>query len=193
MINIALFASGSGTNVENIVKYFKNSDKICIGAIFCNSNKALVINRAKELEVKCYVFNKIELNEPTGVARILEDLNIDYIVLAGFLSLIPAHIIKGYRDKILNIHPALMPKHCGHGMYGMKVHEAVVQAKDRKTGITIHKVNENYDEGAILFQAECAVEVNDTAEQVAEKVHALEYKFYPQVIEEYINNQKQQP
>lgn len=191
MINIALFASGSGTNAENIIKYFKNSDKITIGAIFCNSQGAQVINRAKELNVECHIFNKVELNDTMGVAKTLEDLNIDYIVLAGFLSLIPAHIVKRYKDKILNIHPALMPRHCGHGMYGMKVHQAVVQAKDTKTGITIHKVNENYDEGAILFQAECAVDGNDTAEQVAEKVHALEYKFYPQVIEKYINdNQK---
>lgn len=191
MTNIALFASGSGTNAENIIKYFKNSDKISIGAIFCNSEKAQVINRAKELNVACHIFNKVELNDPTGVAKILEDLHIDYIVLAGFLSLIPAHIVKAYKDKIVNIHPALMPRHSGHGMYGMRVHEAVVQAKDTKTGITIHKVNENYDEGAILFQAECAVDGNDTAEQVAEKVHALEYKFYPQVIEKYINdNQK---
>ena len=191
MINIALFASGSGSNVENIVKYFKNSDKISIGAIFCNSEKAQVINREKELGVKCYIFNKVELNDVNGVAKLLKDLHIDYIVLAGFLSLIPEHIVKAFRDKILNIHPALMPKFSGHGMYGMRVHEAVVQAKESKTGITIHKVNEKYDEGAILFQAECLVATHDTAEQVAEKVHALEYKFYPQVIEKYINdNQK---
>ena len=187
MTNIAIFASGTGTNAENIIKHFLHSEQIRIGAVFCNSTTAKVIERAKEYRVNCYTFNKEELNDKEAVYKILLHENIDFIVLAGFLQLIPKHIISHYSNKIINIHPALMPKFSGKGMYGMNVHKAVVEAKEQESGITIHLVNEHYDEGAILFQAKCQVTESDTPESVAEKVHNLEYKFFPKVIEEYIN------
>ena len=187
MTNIAIFASGTGTNTINIIQYFLHSEQIRVGAIFCNSNTAKVIERASEYNINCHIFSKEELNDKEGVYRILKEENIDFIVLAGFLQLIPEHIINHYNNKIINIHPALMPKFSGKGMYGMNVHKAVIEAKEKETGITIHLVNEQYDEGAIIFQAKCQVTESDTPESVAEKVHALEYEFFPKVIEEYIN------
>lgn len=186
MIKIAIFASGSGSNAENIIKYFMNSDKISVGAIFCNNKNAEVICRAQGLGVDCYIFNKVELNSEDGIIKDLKRADIDYIILAGFLNLIPTHIVQAYSNRILNIHPSLMPKFCGHGMYGMKVHQAVVDAKESESGITIHKVNEKYDEGAIIFQAKCPVYSSDNAEDVAHKIHNLEYEHFPKIIEHYI-------
>ncbi len=188
MINIAIFASGSGTNTENIIKYFNNSDKIRIGAVFSNSNCAGVINKVKELGHECYIFTKEELNDPNKVLKELKHMKIEYIVLAGFLLLVPKHIVSEYSGRIINIHPALLPKFSGKGMYGMNVHNAVKQAEETETGITIHTVDEQYDKGSILFQAKCEVNRTDSAEDIANKVHELEYNFFPKIIEEHITN-----
>lgn len=186
-INIAIFASGSGTNAENIANYFKNHNSINVSLILTNNPKAYVIERAKKLHIPYVIFRKSDLYNGK-VLRILKENNIHFIVLAGFLLLIPKEIIKEYPNKIVNIHPALLPKYGGKGMYGDNVHKAVLENKEKVSGITIHYVNEKYDEGQIIFQAECQVSDNDTVETLAQKIHQLEYKFYPQIIENVINS-----
>lgn len=190
MTNIAIFASGTGTNAENIIKFFNNSDIIRIGAVFSNSSSAGVINKVKQLGINCHIFTKEELNNPNKVLKWLVDMNIDYIILAGFLLLIPKEIVKQFKGKIINIHPALLPKYSGKGMYGMNVHKAVKEANEPETGITIHIVDEQYDKGDMLFQAKCQIDSNDSAEDIAAKVHKLEYKFFPKIIEEYITKER---
>lgn len=187
MTNIAIFASGSGTNAENIVHYFNQHHSIKISSIYTNNPKAKVIERAKRLEVPFHVFNRIQFYDNKEVLNLLESEKIDFIVLAGFLWLVPKTIIQKYPNKIINIHPALLPKYGGKGMYGEKVHIAVKENNDKETGITIHYVNENYDEGDIIFQSKCDVSTNDSVDEIAEKVHQLEYKFYPIIIEQNIN------
>ncbi len=190
MINIAIFASGTGTNAENIIKFFSNSDIIRIGAVFSNSSNAGVIDKVKQLGINYKIFTKEELNNPDKVLKLLIDMNIDYIILAGFLLLIPKEIVNQFKGKIINIHPALLPKYSGKGMYGMNVHQAVKEANESETGITIHIVDEQYDKGAMLFQAKCQIDSTDTPEDIATKVHELEYKFFPQIIENYITKQR---
>ncbi|MBR6251803.1 MAG: phosphoribosylglycinamide formyltransferase [Bacteroidales bacterium] len=186
---IAIFASGDGSNAENIVNYFSTSNRIRVGAILCNNANAYVVERAKKLGVQCFVFSKQQLNETGEVTAYLHRNNISFIVLAGFLWLLPQDITAKYDHRILNIHPSLLPKYGGKGMYGSKVHQAVIDAGDVVSGITIHRVNEYYDEGGIVCQKMCTVEPTDTAESLAAKVHALEYEWYPKVIEnEVINN-----
>ena len=182
MNKIVIFASGSGTNAENIVKYFKATGTAAVVAIFTNNPKAKVIERAKNLNVPAVIFSKDNINE----GKTLQDLNSfepDWIILAGFLLKIPESFVEAYSDKIINIHPALLPKFGGHGMYGMHVHRAVVENREKETGITIHYVNENYDEGSIIFQKKVTVLVTDTPEVVAEKIHELEQRYFPEVIE----------
>lgn len=186
MINIAIFASGSGTNAENIIKYFNNSDKIRIGAVFCNSSTAGVIDRAERLGIECHIFDKEELNNPNGVSKKLKELCIEYIILAGFLLLIPEHLINEFKNRIINIHPALLPKFGGKGMYGMNVHKAVFESGEKVSGITIHTVDSHYDQGNTIFQAETPIDSTDSPETIAEKIHTLEYKHFPTVVEEYI-------
>lgn len=186
MIHLALFASGSGSNVENIVKHFTNHPTIKVTTILCNNPNAGVIDRAKRLDIPCIVFSKKELEEGT-VGKLLQQNSIDFIVLAGFLLKFPENLTKKYTHKIINIHPALLPKYGGKGMYGMHVHNAVVTHKEKESGITIHYVNENYDEGAIIFQDSVAVLPTDSAEDVAQKIHALEYKHFPRVIEQIVS------
>jgi len=181
-MKIAIFASGSGSNAENIYKYFEKSKNIKIELLLTNNKNAYVIERAKNLNIKCEIFDKKDL-KTNHVLDILQKNEIDFIVLAGFLLLIPENIIKKYNQKIINIHPALLPKYGGKGMYGDAVHKAVIENKEKESGITIHYVNGKYDEGDIIFQAKCKIESTDTAEKLAEKIHRLEYKYFPQIIE----------
>ncbi len=182
-VKIALFASGSGTNVENIVKYFSKSTQIEICCILCNKENAYVIERAKRLKINYLVFNKPDFYESDKVLSYLKQKNTTLIILAGFLWLIPSNLIKTFPDKIINIHPALLPKYGGKGMYGEAVHQAVHANKEKETGITIHYVNEIYDEGQIISQKSIKIDSNDTPDSIASKVHELEYRFYPTIIE----------
>jgi phosphoribosylglycinamide formyltransferase-1 len=185
---IAIFASGSGTNAEEIIKYFKNSSIAEVALVLSNKPSAYVLERAGKHGIGRHVFDRKSLYETGKVAELLEQHKIDFIVLAGFLWLFPDDLVKKYPGRIVNIHPALLPKYGGKGMYGMKVHEAVVQNNERESGITIHFVNERYDEGQVIFQAKCRVDSSDSPDEVAKKVHELEYRHYPEVIEQCIKN-----
>ncbi len=186
MINIVLFASGSGSNVENITKYFKNYKNVSVRAIFCNKPDAYVLTRAKNLGIKSVLFNRNDFYNSSKVLDELQKNGADFVILAGFLWLIPENILKAYDGKIINIHPALLPKYGGKGMFGMNVHKAVVENCETETGITIHYVNANYDEGRHIFQAKCPVLPTDTAEDVAHKIHELEGLYFPKIISETI-------
>ncbi len=184
MKKIAIFASGSGSNAENIARYFNNNENLNIKCIYSNKSDAFVLERAKKLNIPTFVFSKHDFYETDIVYDHLKSLQIDLIVLAGFLWLIPVNLTQNFI--IINIHPALLPKYGGKGMYGDKVHKSVVENGEKESGITIHYVNENYDEGAIIFQAKCIVMPEDTPDDVASKVHALEYEHFPKVIEEIL-------
>jgi phosphoribosylglycinamide formyltransferase-1 len=185
MKKIVIFASGSGSNAENIITYFSKDKNISFPCILSNKEDAFVKVRAEKLGVPFKYFTKDEWKNG-DILRFLQEIKPDLIVLAGFLLRVPAEIISSFPEKIINIHPSLLPKHGGKGMYGMHVHEAVVADGDKESGISIHYVNENLDEGAIIFQAKCEVLPSDTPEDVAGKVHELEYKFFPEVIERMI-------
>lgn len=186
---IAVFASGSGTNAENICGYFKDSKTAEVVLILSNKADAYVLQRAKRLNVPACVFSKSQLSDGT-VLDILQDNKIGFVVLAGFLQKIPDEIVSAFDHRIVNIHPSLLPKYGGKGMYGDKVHEAVFAAKEKQSGITIHYLNERYDEGNIIFQKTCDIVENDTPATIAAKVHALEYECYPQVIDAVISRLK---
>jgi len=184
MKRIAIFASGSGSNAEHIAGYFANSNIARVEAIYCNNPKAFVIQRAAKLDIPLILFDRDKFyGDEKAVLRDLHARKIDLIVLAGFLWLIPGNITKAYQNRIVNIHPALLPKYGGKGMYGMVVHEAVIDAGDAESGITIHLIDEVYDKGKTLLQVKCPVLPDDTPESLAEKVHQLEYKHFPIVIE----------
>jgi phosphoribosylglycinamide formyltransferase-1 len=183
MKNIVLFASGNGSNVQCIADYFADSTEICIKLVICNKANAFVLERARKLHLVSLLIDRTQFYESDTVVRLLQDMAIDLIVLAGFLWLIPSNLIAAFPNKIINIHPALLPDYGGKGMYGSHVHEAVVANREAYSGITIHYVNDQYDDGAIIFQEKCALSDKDTAEEVAQKVHALEHIFYPQIIE----------
>lgn len=185
MVKIIVLASGSGTNAENIIKYFKKKNDILVTKVLCNRKDAKVFERCKRLNVECLLFNKKELFESNKIIDLLIK-EADYVILAGFLLKIPKTITDKFKNKIINIHPALLPKYGGKGMYGMNVHNAVYLNKEKETGITIHYVNENYDEGAIIFQAKTSLNTDDTPEKIAEKIHSLEQKYFPEVIEKEI-------
>jgi len=185
MKKIVVFASGSGTNAENIIRHFKGGSVGSVVSVFTNNAKAKVIDRAKNHAVPVEVFTKSELYEDDLVQKI-NAIQPDLIVLAGFLLKFPDALITAYPDKIINVHPALLPKYGGKGMYGMHVHRAVVENKEKESGITIHYVNENYDEGAIIFQKQVTVLGTDTPEVVAEKIHELEQKYFPAVVEDLL-------
>ncbi|MDI9604566.1 MAG: phosphoribosylglycinamide formyltransferase [Bacteroidota bacterium] len=186
MINIAIFASGNGSNAENIIRYFLKSKRIRVALILSNREDAYVHKRGRALGVHSRSFRKAEFDEGKSVLDALQAYSVDFIVLAGFLLKVSQPILEAYPDRILNIHPALLPKHGGKGMYGDRVHRAVIDAGDTESGITIHYVNEHYDEGTILFQARCEVLSTDSADDVARKVHELEYLHFPKVIEEAV-------
>lgn len=177
---IAIFASGSGTNAQNIFSYFSGNQNVIIDSLWSNNPNAYALERAGKFGVDTFTFTKNEFVNSTFVPDKLRERGVDLVVLAGFLWLIPPQLISAV--KIINIHPALLPKYGGKGMYGAKVHEAVVANRERESGITIHYVNEKYDEGTIIFQARCDVNENDTSDDVASKVHQLEYQYYPEVI-----------
>jgi phosphoribosylglycinamide formyltransferase-1 len=181
MKKIVIFASGSGSNAENIIKYFNFNGKAEIVGVFTNNPNAGVIDRVKKYNIKAEVFSKAELFESEFLHKVIS-LQPDLIVLAGFLLKFPETIIAKYHNKVVNIHPALLPKYGGKGMYGMYVHQAVVQNKEVETGITIHYVNENYDEGGVIFQKSFVISETDSAEDVASKIHELEYQYFPEVI-----------
>ncbi len=185
MKKIAIFASGSGSNAENIIRYFADNNKVISPIIISNNPNAFVHERAKKLEIPSYTFNKLQF-ENGEVLELLNKSNVDFIILAGFLLKVPENILQAFPERIINIHPALLPKFGGKGMYGMHVHEAVIAAGEKESGITIHWVNEHYDDGAIIFQTRCDIAPSDTAEDVANKVHALEYEFFPKVVDELL-------
>jgi phosphoribosylglycinamide formyltransferase-1 len=181
MKKIVVFASGSGTNAENIIKYFVGSESGTVVAVFTNNPTAKVIERAKNHEIQIEVFSKEELIEGEVLHKI-NRIKPDLIVLAGFLLKFPQNIIVSYPNKIINIHPALLPKYGGKGMYGMNVHKAIVENKEKETGISIHYVNENYDEGGVVFQKKVTLTGSESPEDIAERIHELEREFFPKVI-----------
>ena len=185
MPKIAIFASGSGTNAENLIRSFAQTDISIIG-VFTNNANAGVVERAKNLNMPVTVFNKQEFYDTHYIYDILQKESVEYIVLAGFLWFIPQILTDTYKDRIINIHPSLLPKYGGRGMFGIHVHEAVIANGEKESGITIHLVNEIFDSGKTLFQATCPVLPNDKPEDLAARVHALEYKYFPQIVEQYI-------
>lgn len=186
MKRIVILASGSGSNAENIISFFKERALIEVSAVLTNNKNAAVLERCDRLKTAAFYFNRAAFTNSDNVVKLLKALNPDLIVLAGFLWKIPAPLIKAFPDSIINIHPALLPKYGGKGMYGVKVHQAVKDNSESETGITIHYVNENYDEGAIIFQAKTMVTSSDDANSIAEKVHQLEYEHFPKVIEKLL-------
>ncbi len=183
MKRIVIFASGSGTNAENLITFFQNRDNVSVIQVLTNNPHAKVINRCNTLKTSCLSFNRTAFYSTNHVLDLLKNSNPDLIVLAGFLWKFPESILKEFPNKVINVHPALLPKFGGKGMYGMHVHQAVVDNKETETGITIHYVNEHYDEGAIIFQTTCEVLRSDSAEDVAAKIHELEMEHFPKVVE----------
>jgi phosphoribosylglycinamide formyltransferase-1 len=186
MKNIAIFASGSGTNAENIIRYFSNRNSAKVVLVLCNRRQAGVLKRAEALGVKTLIFDRNDFYVTGSVLDHLIQNKIDFIVLAGFLWMVPDDVIKLYERRIINIHPALLPAYGGKGMYGDKVHKCVILNNDKESGITIHYVNNKYDKGDIIFQAKCKVEPSDTPDSLASRIHALEYKYFPEVLEKLI-------
>ena len=187
MKRIVIFASGSGTNAENLIKFFHNREQASVIQVLTNNPHAKVLDRAKNLKVSALSFNRIAFNKTDDVLNILKAANPDLIILAGFLWKFPEHILEHFSNKVINIHPALLPKYGGKGMYGMHVHRAIVDNNETESGITIHYVNEHYDEGAIIFQTKCQVEPNDDADDVAAKIHDLEMEHFPKVVEQLLH------
>jgi len=187
MRNIAIFASGAGTNAENIIRYFSNRNSAKVVLVLSNRRDAGVLKRAEALGIPAFLFDRNDFYINGSVFNKLIHYKIDFIVLAGFLWLVPDNIIKMFEERLINIHPALLPAYGGKGMYGDKVHRSVIQNHDSESGITIHYVNNKYDEGDIIFQAKCKVEPSDTPESLASRIHVLEYKYFPEVIEKLIS------
>lgn len=183
---LAIFASGTGTNAEKIMEYFAGREDVSVALVVSNKARAGVLDRARWFGVPTLVIDRAMFYESEDILKILNQYGIDFVVLAGFLWLVPEYLVKAFKGRMVNIHPALLPHYGGKGMYGMHVHRAVVAQGERETGITIHYVNERYDEGDIIFQARCPVEPGDTPEDVARKVHALEHAHYPRVIDELL-------
>lgn len=186
MPNLALFASGSGTNAENLIRYFQNKPQIRVSCVCTNRPDAFVIERASRLNIPVCVFDKTDFYATDKVISYLAEKNTDWIILAGFLWLVPENLIQAYPNRIINIHPALLPAYGGKGMYGHHVHQAVLANAELESGITIHLVDSEYDRGKILFQAACPVLPNDTPDTLAERIHSLEYIHFPVVIEKTV-------
>ena len=185
MKRIVIFASGSGTNAENIIKYFQKSNVANVVRVLTNKKDAKVLVRSSDLNINSLYFSRHDFYDSDVIFNLLIE-EADFIVLAGFLWRVPEKIIKKFHNKIINIHPALLPKYGGKGMYGMHVHNAVIENKEKETGISIHYVNENYDEGAIILQEKFRIDDKDTPDGIAKKIHQLEYKYFPKVIEEIL-------
>lgn len=188
---IVVFASGSGTNAENIIKYFQKQPDASVVAVFSNKRSAKVLKRAHDLNVKALHFDRDALYNSYDVLHILEDIDPDLIVLAGFMWIFPQDILKRFPNKIVNIHPALLPKYGGKGMYGMHVHEAIIQNKEKESGISIHYVNESYDEGEVIFQAKTEISKEDTPDTLAQKIHKLEYRHFPEILQQILQKNSQ--
>jgi phosphoribosylglycinamide formyltransferase-1 len=186
MKKIAIFASGSGTNAEAIIRYFENRPDVTIALILSNKADAFVLQRAANHGIPSQVFTKEELVSGQ-VLELLKSHHIDLVVLAGFLLLIPKDLVEAFPDRIINIHPALLPSYGGKGMYGARVHEAVIKNQEKESGITIHYVNAQYDEGDIIIQARCPVTTNDTPDDLASRIHELEYKYFPATIDKIVS------
>jgi phosphoribosylglycinamide formyltransferase-1 len=186
--NIAILASGAGSNAQKILEHFSNRMDITVRLIVSNKQEAGVLNIAKAASIDTFVVTRDSFYSSTDLLVELNKRNIDFIVLAGFLWLIPPYLIQHYPDRIINIHPALLPKYGGKGMYGHFVHEAVHLAKDNHSGITIHYVNEKYDEGSIVFQERCEILPSDQPEDIAKKVQILEHLYYPTVIDQLVSS-----
>jgi phosphoribosylglycinamide formyltransferase 1 len=183
MINIAIFASGNGTNAQRIMDYFGDHPTVRVKMVLSNKKQAPVLERALESGIPGIAFSREDFYKSKKILDLLEEQRIGFIILAGFLWLIPKNILNRYPDRVINIHPALLPKFGGKGMFGMRVHESVLRAGEQVSGITIHYVNEKYDEGQIIFQEECVIEPGETPESLAGKVHNLEYEYFPVIIE----------
>lgn len=188
MNKIAIFASGSGTNAQNIIEYFNTKEIATVSCILSNKKDAYVLIRAQNYNIPTRIIDRHEFYETDEILNFLNAEGINWIVLAGFLWLIPENIVDSFTNRIVNIHPALLPKFGGKGMYGLNVHRAVIENREKETGITIHYVNKKYDEGNIIFQTRCSVDEADTPESLAERVHKLEYKYYPEIIEKLIQS-----
>lgn len=188
MKNIAIFASGSGSNAEMIMRHFQNHADVKVKLIVSNRQDAFVLQRAKKFQIKIHSLPKSWQKTPDELIALLKQDSIDLIVLAGFMQLIPAALVQEFKDRIVNIHPALLPKYGGKGMYGIRVHKAVKEASEEKTGITIHQVNEKYDEGKIIFQSETSISPQDSIESIQKKVQQLEHFYFPLVIEQYLKS-----
>ncbi len=186
MYRVAVFASGNGTNAERLFEYFQNHSSIKIELLFCNNPTAAVIIRAEKWSIPVILFDREELRNKQIVQSALKEKGINWIALAGFLWLLPSDIVSAYPNRIVNLHPSLLPKYGGKGMYGEHVHNAVIQSGDQQSGITIHVVNEGYDKGKIIFQAQCEVCENENSESLAVKIHDLEYKYFPPTLEKAI-------
>lgn len=187
MKNIAIFISGSGSNAENIIQHFSSIKDVEVAIVVSNKSNAYGLKRAKKHNIPTSVFTNKEFAEANKVSQLLAQYSIDFIVLAGFLCFVPDSITNTYERRMVNIHPSLLPKHGGKGMYGSKVHQAVVANKEKESGITIHYINEHFDEGEVVFQAQCEVRPTDSAVDVERKVRELEMQHYPKVIEELIS------
>lgn len=186
MNNLAIFASGSGTNAGQIMKYFQSHASIRVSLVLSNKPDAFVLQRAKQFGVPEMVFSRSEFYSSDLIIKKLKENDIRFIVLAGFLWLVPENLLASFPGRIINIHPALLPAYGGKGMYGSKVHEAVILNKEKESGITIHYVNGEYDRGDVIFQARCPVLPDDTAETLAGRIHELEYRHFPEIIEKTI-------
>ncbi|NOU47796.1 MAG: phosphoribosylglycinamide formyltransferase [Bacteroidales bacterium] len=192
MKKLAIFASGSGTNTQRITEYFSENPLVEISLVVCNKPGAGVIQRADNLHIPLIMIDRTGFYQSDSLSKLLVEKEIDLIILAGFLWLIPNHLLQRFPNRIINIHPALLPKYGGKGMFGALVHQAVIESGDTKSGITIHHVNEKYDDGAIIFQKDLTIEPDETADSLAVKIHELEYRFFPEVIESILfpDNQK---
>ncbi len=185
MTRIAILASGSGTNAQRLIEHFAGHPSAEVALVCCDKPGAGVVARAWDLDVPCYLFNGADLKN-SNVLRELQGQRIDLIVLAGFMRLIPAELVRAFPDRIINIHPSLLPKYGGKGMYGDHVHAAVIAAGETESGITIHMVNEEYDKGKVLFQTKCAVQPHDSVDTLAARIHAMEHEHYPRVVEQLL-------
>ena len=187
-INVAILASGNGSNAENIARYFMSSTKVKVSLILTNSQKAYALQRARNLDIPCAYFSKEFWQDGEAILHLLQSFHIDFVVLAGFLAKVPDLILKAYPQHMVNIHPSLLPLHGGKGMYGDRVHEDVLRSGDKESGITIHYTSEVYDAGQIVAQYRCEVKPDDTVDKLATRVHALEYEYYPKVIERLLSS-----